>query len=112
MAVLKGSFYEAVPVFEADADAARPFRGLRARPVERPEPVLEHSVAQRQRLDALAHHYYADSRAWRRIADTNPEALFAEDLLFDPEPPPGAPDENGRERVGEIILIPRRREVP
>lgn len=107
MAFFKGSYYENVPLFDPNDNGETVFDGLRSRPLEQPEPVLEHSVALRERLDGIAHHYYADSRDWRRIVDTNPDILFPEDLLFEPEPL----DENGRERLGHVILIPRRREV-
>jgi hypothetical protein len=107
MAFLKGSFYENLRRFEPDAQGIVPFKGVRARPLARPEPVLEHTVALKERPDSLAQHYYADPRAWRWIADTNPDALFFEDLLYDPEPV----EENGRERLGNVILIPRRRET-
>ena len=106
MAFFKGSYYENVPLFEPDDNGETVFPGLRARPLTQPEPVLEHSVALRERLDGIAHHYYAESRDWRRIVDTNPDVLFPEDLLFEPEPV----DEHGRERLGHVILIPRRRE--
>lgn len=102
----KGSFYEKTPLFSPDEEGETLFGGLRARSLARPEAILEHSVALKERLDSVAHHYYADSRAWRRIAETNPEVLFPEDLLFDPAPI----SENGRERLSHVILIPRRKE--
>lgn len=107
MAFFKGSYYETVPLFDPNDKGETVFAGLRARPLEQPEPVIEHSVASRERLDTIAHHYYADGRDWRRIVETNPDILFPEDLLFEPEPV----DENGRERLGHVILIPRRRET-
>lgn len=107
MAFFKGSYYENVQLFAPNDKGETVFEGLRARALDRPEPVLEHSVALKERLDSLAHHYYADGRDWRRIVETNPDVLFPEDLLFEPEPV----DENGRERLGHVILIPRRREV-
>jgi hypothetical protein len=107
MAFFKGSYYENVPLFTPDDRGATVFEGLRARPLGRPEPVLEHSVAMKERLDSIAHHYYAESRDWRLIVESNPDVLFPEDLLFDATPL----DENGRERLGHVILIPRRKEV-
>ena len=41
-----------------------------------------------------------------RDREANPEVLFPEDLLWEPEPAA----ENGRERQGDVILIPRREE--
>ena len=102
----KGSFYENTPLFSPDEEDRTVFDGLRARSLDRPEAILEHSVALKERLDSLGHHYYADSRAWRRIAETNSEVLFPEDLLYEPEPI----RDNGRERLSEVILIPRRKD--
>ena len=107
MAFFKGSYYENVPPFAPKDKGETVFDGLRARALDRPSPVLEHSVALKERLDSIAHHYYANSRDWRRIVETNPDVLFPEDLLFEPEPV----QENGRERLGHVVLIPRRKEV-
>lgn len=107
MAFLKGSFYETARRFAADESGAPSFRGVRARRLEAPEPILEHTVAMKERADSLAHHYYSDSRGWRRIADANPDAIFFEDLLWEAEPV----EENGRERLGGVVLIPRRKET-
>lgn len=107
MAFFKGSFYENVSPFALSDKGETVFEGTRARSLDQPEPVLEHSVALKERLDSIAHHYYADGRDWRRIVETNPDVLFPEDLLFEREPV----EENGRERLGHVILIPRRREV-
>ena len=107
MAFFKGSYYENIPLFDANEKGEKIFDGLRARPIGRPEPVLEHSVASKERLDSIAHHYYADSRDWRRIVETNSDVLFAEDLLYDPLPVA----DDGRERLGHVILIPRRKEA-
>jgi len=107
MAFFKGSYYENVPLFAPNDKGEKVFEGLRARELDRPEPVLEHSVALKERLDGIAHHYYADCRDWRRIVETNADILFPEDLLFLPDPV----EENGRERLSHVILIPRRREL-
>ena len=77
MAFFKGSYYENVPLFEPDDAGRTVFGGLRARPLARPEPVLEHSVALKERLDSVAYHYYAEPRDWRRIAEANPDAVFS-----------------------------------
>ncbi len=106
MAFLKGSFYETARHFVSD-DGTTAFRGVRARKLEAPEPILEHTVTMRELNDSLAHHYYSDSRGWRRIADANPDAIFFEDLLWSPDPV----EENGRERLGGVVLIPRRKET-
>ena len=106
MAFLKGSFYEHVPLFAPDESGRVLFRGTQARPQSTPEPILEHPVALKDRLDSVAQHYYADPRAWRRIAAANPDAIFPEDLLYDPTPT----EEWGRERLDALVLIPRRRD--
>ncbi len=107
MAFFKGSYYENVSQFTPNDKGEKVFEGLRARPLNKLEPVLEHTVSLNERLDSIAHHYYADSRDWRRIVETNPGVLFPEDLLYEPNPI----EENGRERLGHVILIPRRKEV-
>lgn len=109
MAFFKGTAYEPTPVFEPREDGSEVFRGLRARRIRKPEAVLEHTVSIKQRLDSLAHEYFAESRDWRWLAEANPDVLFPEDLLWDTDDETRA--ENGRERVGDVILIPRRREV-
>jgi hypothetical protein len=106
MAFFKGSFYERVPLFAPDERGRVSFKGVCARPLASPEPVLEHSVSLKERLDSVAQHYYADTRSWRRIADTNPDMLFPEDILYSPDPIA----ENGRERLGDVVLIPRKRD--
>jgi hypothetical protein len=107
MAFFKGSFYENVPLFAATDEGVTVFRGLQPRKLDHPEAILEHSVALKERLDSVAHYYYAEGRAWRRIAETNPDVLFPEDLLFTPEPVA----EHGSELIGNVILIPRRKEA-
>lgn len=107
MAFFKGSRYESARRFDGEGQARPRFRGVQPRTPGTPEPVLEHTVAVRERLDTLGHHYFADPRLWYRIAEANPDALFAEDLLFEAEPA----DEHGREKMAAIILIPRAREI-
>lgn len=109
MAFFKGSAYEFTPLFDRLDDGTEVFRGLRARRLRKPDPVLEHTVAMKNRLDSLAQEYFAQSRDWRWIAEANPDALFPEDLLWDTDD--DTIDEDGRERIGAVIVIPRRREV-
>lgn len=73
------------------------FRGIRARAVELPEGVIEHTITETDRLDHLAQHYYNDVRLWWRIVDANPDLLFADHLL-------------GPAYVGDVILIPRSKD--
>ena len=120
MAFFKGSAYEFTALFEHEKSDQKPFRGLRARRIRHPVPLLEHAVELKQRLDSLAHEYYAESRDWRWIMEANPDVLFAEDLLWDTKPPryntsgdlvdEGMRAENGKERVGHTIIVPQREE--
>ena len=119
MAFLKGSYYERVARFSEDAEGRSSFKGVRARPIADPEPILEHVVALRDRADQLAFHYYSEPREWRRIADANPDFLFFEDALYEAEPEKDedgnaltqdiAVDPTGSEKLGDIVLIPRSR---
>ena len=106
MAFLKGSYYLTVPLFAPDETGKVLFKGTRPRPLQAPDPILEHSIALKDRLDSVAQHYYADPRAWRRYVEANPDVLFAEDILYEPNPI----DEDGCERIGEIVLIPAKRD--
>ncbi|WDP91219.1 MAG: hypothetical protein HUN04_16560 [Desulfobacter sp.] len=60
------------------------FPGVRPRPVSTPPGIIEHIVRQGDRLDLLAAYYYNDARLWWRIADANPEFIFA-GLMVAPE---------------------------
>lgn len=122
MARFKGSRYEKTLPFQADGNGRVLFRGIRPREIGDPEAVLEHVVAQKNRLDGLGQHYYARSTDWYRIAEANFTFLFPEDILHQAGPaiPEGATAakatelldaferENGAERIGAAILIPRR----
>ncbi|MCP5073792.1 MAG: hypothetical protein GY947_10925 [Rhodobacteraceae bacterium] len=108
MAFFKGSYYEKLKVFDETEDGSTSFRGVRARPVADPEPILEHAVAVNDRLDALAQNYYANPRDWRRLADCNPFALFPEDMIYDADTPPR--DAPLTDKLGNVVLVPRRRE--
>ncbi len=104
MPIIKGSVYENVPRFTGSS-----FRGLRAKAVEQPEPILEHVVVSKARLDAIAHEYFARSNAWRRIADANADVLFPEDLIVpDPLDTDHSVDpDTSHDPEGDVILIPR-----
>lgn len=104
MPLFKGSRYERVSPFDPDPEGRPLFRGLKPRPVGRPEPILEYTVALLDRLDSLAQHFYREPRAWHRLTEANPDILFPEDLLWTPVPE----DETGRELQGDVILVPRR----
>lgn len=102
MAFLKGSRYADVQRFSG----ASGFKGVRARPIPEATPVLEHEVSLKDRLDQLATEYYSAPRAWVRLSEANLEEIFPEDLLWEQDPT----DELGRERLGHVILVPRREE--
>lgn len=109
MAIFKGSAYETTRGFTPPEDGSAPFKGLRARTIADPEAILEHRVAVGDRVDALGQHYYANPRDWRRLADCNPDTIFPEDMVSAPENPPLG--EVLQEAVGEVLLVPRRKEV-
>lgn len=75
MAERRSRYADARP-FEGTA-----FAGLRPRPVGRPDGAVEHRVRRGDRLDLLAHEYYNDDRLWWWIADANPEAVEAGELV-------------------------------
>ena len=106
MAFLKGSRYAGLDRFSPPADSSKGFQGVLPRPVLPATPVLEHTVATKERLDQLAHNYYRNPRDWIRLAEANPEAIFPENLIWEPDPL----GEDGSERDGHVLLIPRRTE--
>jgi hypothetical protein len=118
MAFFKGSAYERTPLFEPDETGKSVFKGLRARRLRNPEPVLEHTVAAKNRLDSVSHEYFAESRDWRWLAEANPDALFPEDLFWaeevfgDAQVTPGEepPEPGPRQSLGHVLIVPRRTE--
>ena len=117
----KGSRYEKTRHFAPDDNGELPFAGVRARSIGPATPVVEHEVTAGERLDLLALHYYQDDRLWWRIADANPEFLFAGPMLFETLPEEDLPTLESltpEERVeatrnlrpGSVILIPKARE--
>jgi len=106
MAFLKDSRYGALARFDPAPDGTTPFKGVKPRPLPAATPVLEHKIAMKERLDQLAQNYYRNPRDWTRLAAANPEDIFAEDLIWHPEPAA----ENGSELAGHVLLVPRRRE--
>lgn len=90
----KGSRYVWAQPFVAATGCGEVFKGIRSRPIGPAPGVLEHVVAQGDRLDRLAQYYYDDARRWWRILDANPELLNGADLSLE-------------QWVGAVILIPR-----
>lgn len=77
------------------ASAGIPSAWLATRRVSVPAGVgVEHVAVDGERLDHLAHRYYADPTAWWRIVDAHPDILHPLDLLQPglrvAVPPPGA----------------------
>lgn len=111
---LKGSRYERARPYRADGGGSVPFPGVRPRPIEEAEGVIEHVVSAGDRLDRLARHYYDDDRLWWRIVDANPEVLYGGDLVRETPVPggpggPGGPERGLASMVGRVVLIPRAR---
>jgi len=89
----KGSRYESARPFTPAVGGREVFPGVRPRAAVTRAGAVEHVIRAGDRLDLLARHYYNDDRLWWRIADANPEVLFAGDMLA-----PGT--------EGQVILIP------
>ena len=93
MASNKGSRYQNL-LFGTPEEGRPAFAGIRPRSIGPAAGVLEHIVKENDRLDLLAQYYYNNPRRWWRIADANPEVVFAGDLVIS-------------NKVGTVILIPR-----
>ena len=93
----KGSRYENARTFDPPPSGLTVFAGIRPRSIGPATGVIEHVIKTGERLDLLAGNYYNDDRLWWRIADANPEFLFAGDLVLD-------------RMEGQVILIPKARE--
>ena len=115
MTFFKGSRYSETESFEPDPEGRSGFAGVRQRPVGPAAGVLEHTVEMGDRLDTLGFNYFAESRLWYRIGEANLDVLFPEDLIWEPAEEDFSnsdpSEENGRERLGAQILIPRAKEV-
>jgi nucleoid-associated protein YgaU len=94
---LKGSRYAQARRFAPDDRGELRCRGVRERAIGPAPGVVEHLVKEGDRLDLLARHYYNDMRLWWRILDANPDLASAVELSL-------------KERVGDIILIPKAQE--
>jgi hypothetical protein len=90
----KRSRYRTCPLFTGGENR---FRGIRPRPVQTDDGVIEHIVEASDRLDLLAMRYYRDVHLWWRILDANPELLDAGELSL-------------AKWAGRIIAIPRAEE--
>lgn len=91
---LKNSRYKAGVVMTCQREGeTESFSGIRPREIPSLEGVIEHLVAEGDRLDLLARYYYNNDRLWYRIADANPDVVFS-GYLVSPE------------MKGKVILIP------
>ena len=111
----KKSRYAQARKFEADPSGDEVFPGIRPRPIETADGVIEHQVQAGDRLDHLARHYYNNDRLWWRIVDANPEFFYGQSYLpssghegssTSPGHAPGVM--LCKEMEGSVILIPKR----
>ncbi len=102
MAFLKGSRYGTLPRFDENST----FEGVLPRPIKQATAVLEHEVSMKERLDQLSQNYYRNPRHWVRLAEANPDQIRPEDLIWEDAPVA----EDGRERLGSVLLVPRNEE--
>ncbi len=91
---LKTSRYKNSRSFNTDEFGRLAFDGIRPRTIETPDGVVEYIVREGDRLDLLAKNYYNDDRLWWRIADANPQFVFAGCML-------------DTAMVGDVLLIPK-----
>jgi hypothetical protein len=89
----KGSRYENTAAFSAE----KGFSGFRERRLTHPPGLVEHTVADTDRLDHVANQYYRNDRRWWRVLDANADFLYCFELL----------DE---EMYGDVITVPASRE--
>lgn len=82
MTLFRGSRYKFMQSFEPNENLDQPYKGLRARPVGPAEGVLEHVIVNKDRLDTLGYYFYGEPRNWYRLAEANPDYLFAEDMIY------------------------------
>lgn len=94
---LKTSRYKDCRRFSADSRGALRGKGVRPRDMGPAVGVLEHVIAQGDRLDLLADHYFGDPRLWWRILDANPDLASGAEFAQ-------------KERAGEVVLIPKAKE--
>ncbi|MEM9292168.1 MAG: tail protein X [Acidobacteriota bacterium] len=110
--IRRGSRYQDSEPFrppEEGSERSFTFRGLRPRRITPAQGVVEHVVREGDRLDALAHHYYNDSRLWYRILDANPELLSGADATRPETVVDAAGDPLLAGQVGRSLRIPRAR---
>lgn len=94
---LNDSRYGNAPAFSPDHSGRQQFAGVGPRQITTAPGIIEHIVSQGDRLDLLAGYYYNDPRLWWRIADANPEFIFAGLMV-------------SAEMTGDTLVIPRAKE--
>jgi hypothetical protein len=78
--ITPGSRHENAVPFTQEGNEPLAFQGLRPRAIGPAKPVLEHTLREGERHDALAALFYNEPRLWWRILDANPDVLYAGDL--------------------------------
>ncbi len=91
------SRYRDTALFAPNDEGVVVFRGVRPRAIGPATGVIEHTVIEGNRLDALAQHFHGDDRLWYRLADANPTFLHAAEMLAPP-------------MHGDVVLVPKARE--
>jgi nucleoid-associated protein YgaU len=94
---LKTSRYQGARRFAPDSRGQLRGKGTRPREIGAAVGVVEHVIAEGDRLDLLAGHYYSDPRLWWRIVDANPDLASGVEVSLS-------------SRAGEVILIPKAKE--
>ena len=106
------SRYDDIQPFTPQPNGDLAFKGLRPRDITEATGIIEHVVAARDRLDLVANYYFENSRLWFRLADANPNFLFAPDMFLDLGENGLFPDDplQREDMIGRTILIPKAEE--
>jgi nucleoid-associated protein YgaU len=94
--LFKGSRYTGVAVIQPVGADGKSRRSLALRPIAAAPGVLQHVVAEGERLDQLANNFYAEPSKYWLILDANLDTLNPFELL----------------QTGRTIAIPQNRIVP
>ena len=110
--MIRKSRYDNTQPFTPDPSDGSAFKGLRPRDITIATGVIEHTVAARDRLDLVANYYFENSRLWYRLADANPNFLFAPDMFLDLGENGSHPNDplQREDMIGRTILIPKAEE--
>jgi hypothetical protein len=75
------SRYRRSKVVTAMNRAGQPIKTVELRLPPRTDGIFQHTVAEGERIDSLAHKFYREPRKWWRIADANPDFPTPDSLL-------------------------------